>query len=565
MGEKMLRDTVLHLLILGAISLVMGLTFYTIARAQQFITLAYNAASSSVVSVTHGGDPKKLADDVMSVYNGLSDEQRSLKGTAEYRALFADIESSMNYEVEYNILMGFTRTNNVYDIYLGMYVREQNAVVYFADGDLSEETNCKPGDWEYTGKKETERFLDWDGTGICYDIGNTEGYGWLCTAGVPLKDETGRVYAYVLCDVRLGDLIRSMRAFALQFAIMVIAATALISLLSARRIKNGPARDLNAIARAAQNYTADRKNGIADTDHFKSLNIRSGDEIENLAAIMADMEHQLSDYEENLTAVTAEKERIATELEMAAAIQSHMLPSTFPVFTDRPEFEIYASMQPAKEVGGDFYDFFTVDSDHLALTIADVSGKGVPAALFMMTSRTMIKDAALSGISPAAVLERVNAQLCENNPDNMFVTAWLGILEISTGRLIWSDAGHEPLILWHDGAWTVVPKPQSPAAAAFEPEILALDVEPPFRDNVLQLFPGDTLFQYTDGVTEAMTETREQFGRDRLLAALTEAGSTDPEKLLGSVQSSVNQFVKGAPQFDDITMLCMQYRGEAPV
>gem|GEM_PF-1091043 len=566
MGEKMLRETVLHLLILGVISLVMGLTFYTIVRAQQFITLAYNTARSSVVSVVHGGDPKKLAEEVMAVYGGLSEEQLAARGTEEYRAHFAEIEQSHNYDVEHNILMGFTRTNNVYDVYLGMYDRERDAMVYFADGDLNEETNCKPGDWDYTGKKETARFLDWDGvTGICYDIGNTEGYGWLCTAGVPLTDDTGRVYAFVLCDVRLGDLLRSMRDFSLQFALVVIAATMIISLLSARKIRRGPARDLNAIAEAAQRYTADRRNGITDTQHFSSLGIRSGDEIENLATIMLDMEQQLSDYEANLTAVTAEKERIATELEMAAAIQSHMLPSTFPVFTDRPEFEIYASMRPAKEVGGDFYDFFTVDSDHLALTIADVSGKGVPAALFMMTSRTMIKDAALSGISPAAVLKRVNAQLCENNPDCMFVTVWLGILEISTGRLTWADAGHEPLILWQDGAWKVLPKPKSPAAAAFEPELLELDSEPAFRDSVLQLRPGDAVFQYTDGVTEAMTGGREQFGRERLLAALAGTGSAEPEKLLAHVRACVDEFVQGAPQFDDITMLCLEYKGAAGV
>ena len=251
---------------------------------------------------------------------------------------------------------------------------------------------------------------------------------------------------------------------------------------------------------------------------------------------------------------------VAAELSMAASIQSNMLPNTFPAFPGRSEFDIYASMTPAKEVGGDFYDFFMIDGDHLALLIADVSGKGVPAALFMMTARTMIKGASHGARSPAQVLRFVNAQICENNPENMFVTVWLGFLEISTGSLLWADAGHDPLALYQDGAWMLLPRGGGVALGFLEPELLDPD---PYADHEVRLKPGDAVFQYTDGVTEAMTEELEQFGYDRLLEALNVSPSADPETLLPRVRTALDAFVKGAPQFDDITMLSLRYRGKA--
>ena len=255
----------------------------------------------------------------------------------------------------------------------------------------------------------------------------------------------------------------------------------------------------------------------------------------------------------------AERERLTNELNMAARIQARMLPNTFPAFPERSEFDIFASMEPAKEVGGDFYDFFMIDDDHLVVLMADVSGKGVPAALFMMTVRTMLKDAAKAGISPASVLEYVNAEICENNPEDMFVTVWMGILELSTGELIWADAGHDPLIACQDGVWKLLPKGGGIALGFLEPEFL--EDNPPFRDHVLYLTPGDAVFQYTDGVTEAMTTELEQFGYDRLVAALNSCPTAGPETLLSHVREQLDAFVQGADQFDDITMLALRYRG----
>ena len=258
-----------------------------------------------------------------------------------------------------------------------------------------------------------------------------------------------------------------------------------------------------------------------------------------------------------------EMERIGKELDTAAGIQSSMLPRTFPAFPDRKEFDLYASMRPAKEVGGDFYDFFLVDDDHLALAVADVSGKGVPAALFMMISKTVLKNTAETGISPSAVLNEVNAQLCDNNKNNMFVTVWLGILEISTGKLVFADGGHEKPLFRHNGSWSFIKKHDGVALALMEPWMLELDDDPAYVDQELVLEPGDVLFEYTDGVPEATNAKDELFGDERLLAAMNDTDSSDPEELLAHLHRALDAFVQNAPQFDDITMLAVRYNGSA--
>ena len=257
-----------------------------------------------------------------------------------------------------------------------------------------------------------------------------------------------------------------------------------------------------------------------------------------------------------------ESSRIATELSMAAGIQTHLLPSIFPPFPERDEFDIYAMMHPAKEVGGDFYDFFMIGEDALGIVVADVSGKGVPAALFSMIAKTMLKTQAQTGLSPERVLTEVNASLCENNEEDMFVTVWLGVLEISTGKLTYADAGHEKLMLYQNGSWRMLPKAGGCALAAYTPEDLELLGETAgFQNQTVQLAPGDAIFQYTDGVTEAKNTNRTMFGEERLLEAANSATSARPEELLRYICRKIDGFVLGAPQFDDITMLGLRYLG----
>lgn len=248
-----------------------------------------------------------------------------------------------------------------------------------------------------------------------------------------------------------------------------------------------------------------------------------------------------------------EKERIGAELNVATQIQASMLPCIFPAFPEYEAFDIYATMNPAKEVGGDFYDFFLVDEDHLALVMADVSGKGVPAALFMMITKTLLKNTAQTGLTPGPVMEAVNNQLLENNEAGMFVTVWLGIYEISTGRLTAANAGHEyPALKRADGKFTLFQDKHGFVMAGME------DVK--YREYELELHAGDVLFVYTDGVAEATDAGNQLYGTNRMLDALNRNGNADPKELLFEVRADIDRFVGDAMQFDDITMLALKIR-----
>ena len=246
--------------------------------------------------------------------------------------------------------------------------------------------------------------------------------------------------------------------------------------------------------------------------------------------------------------------RIETELNMATDIQASQLPRLFPAFPQRDEFDIYAQMVPAKEVGGDFYDFFLVDEDHMVLVMADVSGKGVPAALFMMISRVLIKTHMQNGESPGETLRKVNDQLCEGNETNLFVTVWLAVVEISTGKGIATNAGHEhPAICRADGKFELITYRHSPAVATME----GIN----FKEHEFKLSPGDSLFVYTDGVAEATNSKNVLFGTERMLNTLNRNPGVSPKGVILNVMDGINEFVGDAEQFDDITMLCMKYYG----
>ena len=249
-----------------------------------------------------------------------------------------------------------------------------------------------------------------------------------------------------------------------------------------------------------------------------------------------------------------EQERIIRELRMAREIQESAIPQIFPPFPDRTEFSLYAYMTPAKEVGGDFYDFFQIDSDHLALVIADVSGKGIPAALFMMVSKTLIKNELMAGCDPATALSRVNLQLSERNSSMTFVTVWLAVIELSTGKGVACNAGHENPALRRSGEkFILLPYRHDMLVGARK--------KAQYHVREFEMHPDDCLFVYTDGVPEANNEAEEMFGEKRLIEALNQNSDADPEELVGNVRKAVDDFVKDASQFDDLTMLCFKYYG----
>ena len=256
----------------------------------------------------------------------------------------------------------------------------------------------------------------------------------------------------------------------------------------------------------------------------------------------------------SIVSMMSELDRLDNELKLAADIQGNVLPMIFPPFPDRTEFDLYASTMPAKEVGGDFYDFFLIDRDHLALVIADVSGKGIPAALFMMVSKTLIKNQMMSGCDPATALERVNLQLCERNSSMMFVTVWLAVLEISTGKGMACNAGHEnPAIRSAGGSFESLKYKHG--------MFIGVNKKAKYQIREFELHPGDCVFVFTDGVPEATNQNEEMFGEERLIATLNQTADAGPEELIRSVRRAVKRFAANSPQFDDITMLCLKYNG----
>ncbi|MBR3235266.1 MAG: SpoIIE family protein phosphatase [Atopobiaceae bacterium] len=256
-------------------------------------------------------------------------------------------------------------------------------------------------------------------------------------------------------------------------------------------------------------------------------------------------------------AIAAEAARINRELGYAQAIQQSALQHVFPPYPEHKEFDLFASMRAAKEVGGDFYDFYLLDDTHLAFLIADVSGKGIPAALFMMRAKTAIRSLIDTGADVDEVFTMANDQLCEGNDADMFVTAWMGVINLETGNIRFANAGHNPPAIKHDGQGFELLKMKKNLILGCMPGIR-------YRVSEMEMAPGDILYLYTDGVVEAMNSNDEQYGDTRLIDILNRSANLSVERLCEAVRNDVDDFAGDAPQFDDMTMLALRYKGPAP-
>ena len=327
-------------------------------------------------------------------------------------------------------------------------------------------------------------------------------------------------------------------------AVVFVVLGAILSMLYARRIS----KPIETITRDIVDA------GNTGSPFVMKDAYRTNDEIEVLAESFAELSDKTLRYIDDITRITAEKERIHTELHMANLIQASLLPHAFPPFPDRKEFDLFASMDPAKEVGGDFYDFFFIDHDHLCLVMADVSGKGIPAALFMMLSKTILQSCAMLGRSSGEILQKTNEALCSNNQVEMFVTVWLGIMDVTTGKIICANAGHEyPILKRVGGSYEVYKDHHGFVIGGIDGM--------KYKEYEIQLNPGDRLFLYTDGVPEATNSENELFGLDRTLQALNSAAEEMPRETIKAVRRAVDDFVKEAEPFDDLTMLSLYYTG----
>ncbi len=362
-------------------------------------------------------------------------------------------------------------------------------------------------------------------------------------------DSSGKPVALAVMGITMNRLY----VITAKFMLIAFVVTAVVILLTSimyyffvRRILVRPLKKLHG---AVGSLVSDDMEKIKEFN----VNIKSKDELGDLADAFRHMVQQLNEHIDNITRMTAEKERIGAELDVATHIQKSMLPCDFPAFPERSEIDIYATMDPAKEVGGDFYDFFMVDERHLAIVVADVSGKGVPAALFMVIGKTLIKDHTESGSDLGKVFAEVNDLLCESNSEGLFITAFEGVLDLVTGDLDFVNAGHEMPFICRAGEEY---KPHK-LKAGF---VLAGMEGIKYRAGRITLAPGDKIFQYTDGVTEATNGANELYGMERLEKALNTDVSRTPSQLLPEIKADIDRFVGDAPQFDDITMLCLEYK-----
>ena len=552
--------TLVAALLLMVVAVAISYNVYSGTIYDQYKTMTMNLAKTEAVSV-HAEDVAVIRDAVMQIYRNICEENGGVpdfenfdeQQWQEYYARYQSVEELPQYKSTLKLLQKISQANKVNSIYIGYMDVETYYGVYLVDGSLNTDVcpvgTCDP--FEESNAREMKKGN--------YDfpayITNYEEYGWLCSAGAGIYDQNGEVVGTACIDVSMDDIMKNRQEFLQNLCLVLVGITIVICLLILAGINRILLVPVKSLSQAAALFVKDKESTKKTQTAISQLNIHTGDEIEELSESSKTMEMEINDYIDHLTEVTAEKERMGAELNIATQIQASMLPCIFPAFPDRNEFDIYASMDPAKEVGGDFYDFFLIDEDHIALVMADVSGKGVPAALFMVIAKTLLKNTAQSGISPKEVLSQVNTQLCENNEAEMFVTVWLGVMQISTGHMVCANAGHEyPAIRRVGGQYELLHDKHGFVLAGMEGSR--------YREYEITLEKGDSLFVYTDGVPEATNAENELFGTDRMLEALNQNPDAASEEVIREVQKAMEVFVKQAPQFDDITMLSMIYKGK---
>ena len=388
------------------------------------------------------------------------------------------------------------------------------------------------------------------GSDKAFQFGDTFGEKSFICSFASLYDSNGNTAAIVSVarpPLKTGTIIS-------QFILAILTASAFVSAIMMLFIYRGIEKrflvPINKLTESAGEMVEN-----IERDRAMVVDVHTNDELETLAEAFTKMDIDLRNYIEVVSTVAAERERISGELDAAAKIQKGILPKKGLHYDDMPEFDLAASMTPAREVGGDFYDIFMADDRHLALVIADVSGKGVPASLFMVATKLLLKYSIKQGMTPAEVFRNVNEKLIESNDMELFVTAWMALIDLDTGECKVVNAGHEHPAFRHKGGfYELIRYKHSPALATLEGLT--------FKEREFKLEPGDSLYVYTDGVTEATNSENKLFGEDRLVMALNKDSNAAPDRLIEIVRGAIKEFTGRAPQFDDITMLAFRYNGK---
>ena len=523
---------VLALVVFGAVVSTIGAVLFTNAFKEEYATTTYH-----------------MADTATTLING------------DHLAAYLNGEETEEYQQTRIYLDAYCKKMSVSLVYVirvdtsdyGRFVSIFNAV----DNTVDDSSYTA---WELGHKRDTtndeyrRKYREmYEQTALfetVYRIRTTDGQHPHITTMVPVKGADGETNAILCVQRPMRELNDARRPYLVNIAVWTVLLCILTGVFAANYIRRQFVKPIRKMSDEAARFAKE------NTQAEPIGRISGIREIANLASSIDTMEADMVNYIGNLTAVTAEKERIGAELSLARTIQDNSVPNIFPPFPDRDDFDIYASMTPAKEVGGDFYNFFLIDDDRLMFVIGDVSGKGIPAALFMMVTNILISDRALMGGTPGEILTFVNQNICEHNQADMFVTLWLGILELSTGKVVAANAGHDDAAVYRkNGAFELFKTKHGFVIGGME------GVR--YRDFELKLGPGDKLFLYTDGVPEATDAQNGMFGMERMLDALNANKERTPEEILNGVHERVNAFVGDAPQFDDLTMLCVELKEDA--
>lgn len=542
--KKMTLAIITIAVLLSASTVFISYETYSNSFDEHYQDLSWNIASTAAQMV-NAEAVEEFKNEVFEIYSQeIAPEFETEDEYYEYLSQYESLLDEDYYEI-FETLDKIKNENNVLYMYICYLDAESMTAVYLVDADTSEYA-CPTGTWDIIYPDNYENMENPE-LGFPSYITTTEEYGTLSSAAVAIVSDSGEVVGHVFVDVSMDSVVEQRMEFLILLLSIIVAVTILLIVLLNIIVNKILVKPIDIITKETKTFI--------ETDRISDslLFINTNDEIEVLAKAVNQMEISIVEYVRNITAITAEKERIGAELNVATNIQASMLPSIFPAFPERPEFDIYATMTPAKEVGGDFYDFFLIDDNHLAMVMADVSGKGVPAALFMVIAKTLLKNAAQSGLSTKEILEKVNNQLCENNEAGMFVTVWMGIMDIQSGKVICANAGHEyPAIKRANGEFELLKDRHGFVLAGMEGAR--------YREYEIQLEENDILYVYTDGVAEATDANDVLFGTERMIESLNANNETNPEKILIDMKKDIDIFVGEAPQFDDITMLCIKYK-----
>ncbi len=547
-GSKISTFVIVGLILVGVLitagSCFAGYMRYTSIMEKMYNDKAYEIAYSAMNDID-----AELLDEWYT-------ELRAAKTDEEVAAVSEQIQADPEYQRELAVLTNLRDNMGCNYVYIADQKDETGAVtatfLYMMDAENPNDAYPPfvPGD---KGKM-NESFLS-DSEYIYETGGRPDNYfyshsafGYNTSAIAAIQNDEGKVVAVLGVEIAMSNLARARTQYILSTVIISLLITAIMVLIYSSLVKRKLLEPITAIIKETNSFV---ENGAEASAQLAAVS--TDNELEDLAMAIFSMEKNIKGYIENLTQVTKEKERIGAELGIAAHIQSSMLPCIFPAFPERDEFDIFATMNPAKEVGGDFYDFFMVDDTHLAIVMADVSGKGVPAALFMVIGKTLIKDHSQPGQDLGTTFSKVNEMLCQANSEGLFITAFEGVLDLTTGDMDFVNAGHEmPFVFSNETGF----KPYK-IRAGF---VLAGMEGMRYRGGSIHLNPGDKFFQYTDGVTEATNADNKLYGMERLERILNVTANYRPNEILPLVKEDIDKFVGEAPQFDDITMLCLEFK-----